>query len=143
MRSKLLSRGCLGLCLLAAGGCFGKLRRDERVRTDLGNVEGRVTVQSWNGSPILVAAGRLPEKQGETLQIVRHFTLREPNTYAFQLAPGSYLIGAIEDQNGNGHLDDGERAVLSAAIDVSPAETEVVPLDVTAAFDLAAFRAKY
>jgi uncharacterized alpha/beta hydrolase family protein len=143
MLSKLVSRGCLGLCLLAASGCFGKLRRDERVRTNLGNVQGRVTVDSWNGTPILVAAGLLPDEQGETLQIVRKYTLREPNTFGFQLQPGSYLLGAIEDTNGNGRVDDGERAVISAAIDVDAAETEVVPLNIAEVFDLEAFRAKH
>jgi uncharacterized alpha/beta hydrolase family protein len=139
----LIGRWWLGLCLLAVTGCFGKLRRDERVRAHTGNVQGTVAVQDWSGSPIIVAAGRLPEQQGQTLKIVRKTTLREPAAFGFVLEPGSYLFGAIEDANRNDKLDDGERAFVTSAIEVGDGEREVVQLTVREVFDREAFRAKY
>lgn len=136
-------RGCLALSLLVATGCFSKLRRDEKIRQTAGELKGTVAVQNWNGSPIVVAAGRLPEKQGETLQIVRKLTLREPDVYSFVLVPGSYLVGAVEDTNRNEQVDDGERAIVSATVKVETGRTTVSNVTVNQVFDKEAFRKKY
>lgn len=137
------ARGCIALSLLVATGCFSKLRRDEKVRHDTGELKGTVGAENWNGSPLVVAAGRMPDKQGETLQIVRKTTLRQPDVYSFVLEPGKYMIGAVEDTNKNGQVDDGERAIVSQPVEVHTGKENILDVTVSQPFDREAFRKKY
>ncbi len=65
--SVLPARNGLELALLivllasTSSGCmFSKLRKDKQILETYGNVDGSVDATNWDGSPIVIVAGRMP-----------------------------------------------------------------------------------
>ena len=113
----------LSMLVASSPGCmFSKVRKDKKIIEGYGHVTATVEVVDWEGIPLLVAAGRLPQGDDHMLVVFNRRSLKVPQDFEMILEPGSYILGAFEDPNHNLQHDDGERGVLSDAFDVHSEE---------------------
>ncbi len=105
---------------LAACSPFRELRSDLEAYGELSVVRGDVKVSGWQGLPIVVVALAIPDDSAEPLTLVDVFNEQAPGRYWFRARPGTYRVGAFEDQDRDGKFDDGERGTLSRELEVKP-----------------------
>jgi pimeloyl-ACP methyl ester carboxylesterase len=136
-----LRKTCAGVAIAAVlplSACvFAQARRDRQFHEALVGIHLRVEVENWSGAPIVVVVARLPEEAVKPSLVVTHVqSLREPDSLSVLLEPGSYLVGVVEDTNGNQAHDDGERGVLSEQIILNTGEAPPeITLVVSKVFD--------
>jgi pimeloyl-ACP methyl ester carboxylesterase len=101
------------LSLLLACSCFAcgaiDAQADLNRYQDIPRVGGEVTVDDWEGEPIIVVALREDEREGAPPEVADRVRLYQPGKYLFLLEPATYRLGAFVDENRDGRFQPDER----------------------------------
>src|SRR5688572_28263378 len=86
--------------LLTACGAATSIRTDLEAQGALVHLAGTVSVDGWNGAPIVAAVLEVPESPFDPFLVADYQLLDRPGErFAFLLPPRSYRVVAFEDTN--------------------------------------------
>lgn len=110
-------------CMVLCGCAFTRLKKDLSDQGKLAMVKGRVRVKEWSGAPTLVMAVTQPSGDRDPLRLMASESFARPASYDFIVPPGEYAILAVEDANGNGAFDEGERIAWEENVELRAGKT--------------------
>jgi hypothetical protein len=94
----------VALVLLLTSGCaYFKLREQQELTAAVCTLQGSVRTAYPSDHQLVVGLVRLG---GEEPELVDHFVLEGAGRWIFEMTPGTYALGAFEDVNGDGIVDD-------------------------------------
>jgi pimeloyl-ACP methyl ester carboxylesterase len=97
---------CRVLCLVLLSGCaMLRLKEDNKRIEELVELSGTVKVDNWSGKPIVLVILRNKDEPGSVAEVERRVAMEEPGEFSFILKPGSFRVGAFEDDNKSFHFD--------------------------------------
>lgn len=100
-----------GLLVFLASSCanFARLNKDLEKQEGLSRVSGEIFEGEWSGGPVKVYLFEIVESEKFPYRLREVQVQPRPSRYEFIVEqPGRYLIGALEDKNGDARIDEGE-----------------------------------